>query len=71
MHSVQCLSCKQLIERPPSLLSLALCPSCGTPLPRRRHLVSVVRRAGLPADTLRAAETMQTSTWRNPHSDRP
>ena len=71
MHSVQCLSCKQLIGRPPSLLSLALCRSCGTPLPRRRHLVSVVRSTALPADALPAAKTMQSSTWREPQSDHP
>ena len=42
MHSVQCPWCEQLIRRPLSLLSLALCPSCGAPLPQRRHLVSLL-----------------------------
>jgi hypothetical protein len=63
MHSVQCPWCEQLIGRPLSLLSLALCPSCGAPLPQRRHLVSVVRSASL-RDPLRPVESAQS--WREP-----
>jgi hypothetical protein len=59
MHSVQCPRCKNLISRPLSMLSLALCPSCGEPLPQRRHLVSVVRSASL-RDALRPAESARS-----------
>ncbi len=63
MHSVQCPWCEQLIRRPLSLLSLALCPSCGAPLPQRRHLVSVVQSASL-RDPLRPVEPVRS--WREP-----
>jgi hypothetical protein len=66
MHAVQCPSCKQLIRRPPSSLSLALCPSCGALFPQRRHVVSDGPPADLLSKAVGAAEPVQASHASSP-----